>query len=436
MFEFKERERMSATIASASEPTSPLQIPDFRLYWLARFAAVMATMAMVVIIGYQVYDVARSDYGMSVRDAAFQLGLVGLVQFIPLALLTPLAGWVADRVERRTVARFANSIDILVALALGWFTYSDALTLPLLFALAALHGVARVFVGPAMSAIAPNIVPPPLLPRAIAMSSIAWQSASVIGPAIGGLLFAADAALPYWTSAALLLFASVTLCFIRPVHPPASAQRRHPLREMADGLAYTWRERFLLGAITLDLFAVLLAGATAMLPVFARDILMVGPEGLGFLRAAPAIGAAAVALWLAWRPLARNVGVKMLWAVVVFGLATIGFGLSTSFPLSLAFLVLLGAADMLSVFVRSSLVQLNTPDAMRGRVSAVSGLAISASNELGEMQSGIAAALLGPVGAVVFGGAGAIGVTALWAWWFPELRRAKTFEPQFRNDAP
>jgi len=422
--------------ALPSEPTSPLQIPDFRLYWMARFAAVMATMAMVVIIGYQVYDVARSDYGMSVRDASFQLGLVGLFQFVPLALLTPLAGWVADRIERRTVACCANAIDILVALALGWFTFNDALTLPLLFALAAMHGTARVFVGPAMSAIAPNIVPPALLPRAIAMSSIAWQSASVIGPAIGGFLFAANGALPYWTSAALLLLAIVTLSFVRPVYPPPAEARRHPLREMADGLSYTWRERFLLGAITLDLFAVLLAGATAMLPVYARDILQVGPEGLGFLRAAPALGASVVALWLSIRPLKTNVGVKMLWAVVVFGLATIGFGLSTSFYLSLTLLVVLGAADMLSVFVRSSLVQLNTPDAMRGRVSAVSGLAISASNELGEMQSGIAAAFLGPVGAVVFGGAGAIGVTALWAWLFPELRRARTFEPQFRNDTP
>lgn len=426
----------SAEANGTTGPTSPLQIPDFRLYWLARFAAVMATMAMVVVIGYQVYDVARTDYVMSVRDASFQLGLLGLFQFVPLAVLTPLAGWVADRVERRTVAGFANSIDMLVALALGWFTYSDALNLPLLFLLAALHGVARVFVGPAMSAIAPNIVPPALLPRAIAMSSIAWQSASVIGPAIGGFLFAADGALPYWSSAALLLFATVTLSFVRPVHPPPADARRHPLREMADGLSFTWRERFLLGAITLDLFAVLLAGATAMLPVFARDILMVGPEGLGFLRAAPALGASVVALWLAWRPLKNNVGIKMLWAVVVFGLATIGFGVSTSFYLSLAMLVLLGASDMLSVFVRSSLVQLNTPDAMRGRVSAVSGLAISASNELGEMQSGIAAALLGPVGAVVFGGAGAIGVTALWAWLFPELRRARTFEPQFRSENP
>lgn len=422
--------------AAQAKPPSPLSYADFRLYWLARFAAVCATMAMVVIIGYQVYDIARTDYGMTVREASLQLGFVGLVQFIPLALLTPVAGWVADRVERRTVARFANGLDMLVALAIGWFTANDQLNLPLLFALAAMHGVARVFVGPSMSAIAPNIVPPAVLPQAIAMSSIAWQSGSVIGPAVGGFLYAADGALTYWVSAALLGFASVALSFVRPVHPPEVTQRRHPLREMADGLAFTWRERFLLGAITLDLFAVLLGSAVAMLPVFARDILFVGTEGLGQLRAAPALGAAVVALWFAFRPMHHNVGVKMLWAVVVFGLGTIGFGLSTNFILSLGLLVLMGAADMLSVYVRSSLVQLNTPDSMRGRVSSVSGLAISASNELGEMRCGALAAFIGPVSAVVAGGAAAIAVTGLWAYWFPELRRARTFEPQFRNADP
>jgi MFS family permease len=284
-----------------------------------------------------------------------------------------------------------------------------------------------------MSAIVPNIVPASVLPRAIAMNSIAWQTGSVIGPAAGGLLYAADAPLPYWASAALLLLATTALSFVAPVRPPAIKGNAHPFRQMADGLSYTWNERFLLGAITLDLFAVLLAGATALLPVFARDILHVGPEGLGWLRAAPAIGAAALALWFAFRPLRYNVGIKMLWAVVVFGLATIGFGLSRDFLLSMGLLVVLGAADMLSVYVRSSLVQLNTPDDMRGRVGAVSNLAISSSNELGELQSGVAAALLGPVGAVVFGGAGAILVTALWARLFPELKNARTFEPQYRN---
>lgn len=417
----------------AAKVPSPLSFPDYRYFWAARFTAVMATMAMVVVIGYQLYDTARTDYGMSIREASFQLGLLGLVQFVPLAILTPVAGWVADRFERRKVAIFANMIDLVIAVLLGWFTWTDALTLPLLFALAALHGVARVFVGPAMSAIAPNIVPPAVLPRAIAMSSIAWQSASVIGPAAGGLIYAAHPAAVYVFAAVLLALSAFTISRVRPVLPPPTEVRRHPLREMADGLQFTWRERFLFGTITLDLFAVILSGATALLPVFARDILQTGSEGLGFLRAAPAVGAAVVALGLAFRPIERNVGVKMLWAVAAFGAGTVAFGLSTNFFLSLGLLVLMGAADMFSVFVRGTLIQLNTPDHMRGRVSAVSGLAISASNELGEMRAGTMAAAIGPISAVIFGGVAAIGVTALWAWLFPELRRARTFEPQFRQ---
>jgi MFS family permease len=425
-----------------SSAPHPITIPDFRLYWLARFMAVMSTMAMVVIIAYQTYDIARSNYGMSIKEASFQLGLLGLFQFVPLALLTPVAGWAADKWERRTVARFANSIDMLIALALGWLTMSDALNLPLLFLLAAMHGVARVFVGPSMTAIVPNIVPAESLPKAIALSSIAWQSASVIGPAAGGLLYESDTALPYWCAAALMFLASLSVSFIRPVYPPPMEGKRHPIKQMAEGLRYTWRERFLLGAITLDLFAVLLAGATALMPVYARDILHVGADGLGQMRAAPAFGAATVALFLAFRPLKNNVGVKMLLAVVIFGIATIAFGLShkigeftavDAMLVALTALIGLGAADMLSVYVRSSLVQLNTPDSMRGRVSAVSGLAISASNELGELQSGFAAALLGPVGAVVIGGAAAIMVSGIWAWLFPELKNARTFEPQFRE---
>ncbi|WP_228765520.1 MFS transporter [Sphingopyxis solisilvae] len=418
---------------AASKAPSPLSFPDFRYFWIARFTAVMATIAMVVVIGYQLYDTARTDYGMSIREASFQLGLLGLFQFVPLAILTPVAGWAADRFERRSVAIFSNLIDLLIAAALGWFTWTDALTLPLLFGLAALHGVARVFSGPAMSAIAPNIVPPAVLPRAIAMSSIAWQSASVIGPAAGGLIYAAHPAAVYVFAAALLALSAFTLSRVRRVQPPPAEVRRHPLREMVDGLQFVWTERFLLGTITLDLFAVLLAGATAMFPVFARDILDAGPEGAGLMRAAVAFGSVAVAVGLAIRPIERNVGVKMLWAVAVFGATTVAFGYSTSLLLSLALLVVMGAADMFSVFVRGTLIQLNTPDHMRGRVSAASGLAISASNELGEMRAGAMAAALGPVGAVVIGGAGAIGVTALWAWLFPELRRARTFEPQFRQ---
>ncbi len=404
----------SSSIDGPSKPPSPLSFADYRYYWFARFTAVMATIAMVVVIGYQLYDTARSSYGMSIKEASFQLGLLGLVQFIPLAVLTPVA-----------------VIDLTIAATLGWFTWTEGLTLPLLITLAALHGVARVFSGPAMSAIAPNIVPPAVLPRAIAMSSIAWQSASVVGPAAGGLIYAVHPTSVYIFAAALLVLSAFTVSRVRPVLPPPAEVRRHPLREMVDGLQFVWTERFLLGTITLDLFAVILSGATAMLPVYARDILHTGSEGLGFLRAAPAVGAAIIALGLAWRPIERNVGVKMLWAVAAFGAGTVAFGLSTNFLLSLALLVVMGAADMFSVFVRGTLIQLNTPDHMRGRVSAASGLAISASNELGEMRAGAMAAVLGPVSAVVVGGVAAIGVTALWARIFPELRHARTFEARF-----
>lgn len=424
-------------------PTSPLQIRDFRLLWLARFCSVLATTGMVVIIGYQLYDVARSDYGMSITQAAFQLGLLGLVQFIPLFVLTPLAGVAADRFDRRRVGGIAVAIDCCIALSLALAAHADAVTLPLLYLLAALHGAARVFVSPAISSIVPNVVPADLMPRAIAMSSIAWQIGSVAGPAIAGLLFALRPDGPYWTSAGLLIVALLSVSSIRRLPLHAANRDVHPIRQIVDGFRYVWNERFLLGCVTLDLFAVLMGGATALLPVFARDILHVGPEGLGIMRGAPAVGAAIVAFWLSWRPLAHNVGVKMLGGVAGYGLATIGFGTAhyvpvpgLAFPLSLAFLALLGAADMVSVYVRSSLVQLNTPDDVRGRVSAISGLAISASNELGEMQSGVAAALLGATGAVVFGGTGAIIVTIIWAFAFPELKNARTFAPQYRQKEP
>lgn len=387
---------------------------------------------MVVVIGAQVYQLARRTYGMSEGEAAFMLGLLGLVQFIPFLLLTPVAGVLADRMDRRYLGAMATSIDLLIGLVLAAANTWDFISLPLLFVLAACYGSARVFIGPAISAITPNVVPAELLPKAVATSSIAWQSAAVIGPAAGGFLLASDPSLPYWYASGMLALGVITLLAIRH-RAPAAAAPDHPIKLMTEGARFVWHERFLLGCVTLDLFAVLLGGATAMLPAFAYDVLHVGDEGLGLLRAAPAVGSMLVALWLGLRPLSRNVGAKMLWAVAVFGLATLVFGLSKSFPLSLAMLALLGAADGISVFVRNTLIQLNTPDEMRGRVSSISGLAISASNELGEMQSGLVAAILGPVGAVALGGAGAIVITAIWAVIFPELIRAKTFAPQYRH---
>lgn len=418
-----------------TEATSPLQIADFRQFWFSRFIAVFSTVSMVVLIGYQTYDIARSDYGMDTGTAAFMLGMLGVAQFVPLLLFTPIAGWAADRFDRRWVAANAQFVDAGVAATLALFTWNDALNLPILFSLAAGHGAVRVFLMPAQNAIAPNIVPPRLLPKAIALSSIAFTMGAVMGPAAGGFLFEVNPALPHAISAVLIVISALMIVTIRPVKAKQSAQRVHPLRQMVDGANFLWHQRFLLGCISLDLFAVLLGGATAMLPVFARDILHVGSEGLGLMRGAPALGAGIVALTFSFKPLAYNVGVKMLWGVVIFGMATIGFALSRDFGLSLFFLAILGGADMVSVFIRNSLVQLNTPDEMRGRVSSISGLAISASNELGEMQSGLAAALLGATGAVVFGGVGAIVITGIWAVFFPEIRRARTFSTKYLDDS-
>jgi MFS family permease len=416
-------------------PRSPLQISDYRWFWLARFATVMATSGMVVVLGYQLYDIARGGYGMSIAQSAFQLGLLGLAQFAPFIVLTPLAGIVADRIDRRRIAASAMAADLLIALALGLATMWHALGLPLLFGLAVAHGTARVFLSPALSSITPNIVPTDMLPKAIALGSIAWQAGSIAGPALAGLIFARYPPLAYGLAAALIGVGLVAILRVRRVPPPPLDRNVHPLRQMAEGYHYIRGHRFLLGCVTLDLFAVLLGGATALLPVYARDILFVGgapvgPHGLGLMRAAPALGAALVAMLLTRWPLARDVGAKMLWSVAVYGAATLAFGLSRNFAWSLLLLVVLGAADMVSVYVRSSLVQLSTPDDKRGRVSAISGLAISASNELGEMESGMAAALLGATGAVVMGGAGAILLTLAWAIWFPEIRRARTFTPQ------
>ncbi len=417
-----------------SEPTSPLQIADYRYYWVSRFLSVIATIGMVVIIGYQLYDVAREHYHMTIGQAAFQLGLLGLAQFIPLFLLTPVAGLVADRFDRRYVAALSTLVDMSIALTLAVATYSGVRSLPLIFFLAACHGTARVFVGPALSAIAPNIVPTNLIPRAIAMSSFAWQSGVVVGPAIFGFLYAGHASLPYWIATGLLAVSMVSILRVKPLPQRSGSDRQaHPIRQIVSGFQFVWNDRFLLGCISLDLFAVLLGGVTALLPIFARDILGVGAMGLGWMRAAPAVGAVIVAAWLSFRPIHQNVGVKMLWAVGIYGLMTAAFALSRDFMLSLLFLALLGAADMVSVFVRSSLIQLNTPDQVRGRVSAISGLFVSASNELGEMRSGVAAALIGVTGAVAFGGVGAIIVTIAWALLFPEIRNARTFAPQYRQ---
>lgn len=411
------------------KPAHPFAFRDFRAYFVARLTATLAQMAMVIVIGWQVYDLSRSQLGMTTKEAALQLGLIGVAQFLPLLLLTPVVGWVADKIDRRWIARASVALEACCAIALGWLSWTDMIGLPALFAVAALLGVARAFASPALQALAPNLIPLASLPAAIAMSSLAWQSGSVFGPAMGGYLYAGHHALPYAVCAGLFTTAFVALTTIRPIRRSTITGDARPWQQMLDGLRYVRRNRLVFGAISLDLFAVLLGGATAMLPVYARDILHVGAEGLGHLRAAPALGAVFVALWFAWRPLRQDVGTKLLIGVAVFGAATVAFGISRDMTFSIAMLVLLGAADMLSVYVRQSLIQIYTPDDMRGRVGAVSTLFVSGSNELGEAESGFLAALIGPVAAVVAGGIGAILVAGLWARWFPELRAARTFAP-------
>jgi MFS family permease len=372
---------------------------------------------------------------MSAPAAAAQLGLIGLIQFLALLVMTPVSGLAADRFNRRHISMLSLCSQLVAALILTVSSYEGWISLPLIFALAAQLGVTRAFQGPAMGSITANIVPPQLLPRAFALSSIAWQSGSIIGPAVVGYAYAIQPHYAYGASAMLFLVSLTCMFLMGPVRQAEPDRTRHPLRQIVDGLAYVKRNRLVQATITLDLFAVLLAGTTALLPVYARDILHVGSKGLGHLAAAPGIGAAIMAFYFSFVPMTRNVGVKMLISVVIFGAATIAFG-ATAFmptliqmPVALAAMATWGAADMVSVFVRQSLVQLHTPDEMRGRVGAVSQLTISASNELGEAESGFVAALIGPVTAVILGGIGAILITLLWARLYPELRLARSFDP-------
>lgn len=413
---------------STAKPPHPLAINDFRAYLTARLAMTLGQYAMMLVIGWQTYNYARND-GLSIPEAAGQLALIGLLQFIPLFLLTPFSGLAADRFDRRRLAQATLLLQLGCAATLALVTWQGTISIAWLFGVAVVLGVVRAFNGPAMSALAPNLVPKAILPNAIALSSIAWQVGMIAGPALGGYLYAIVPALPYMVAALLFTLAIVAMSFIRPVARSPQTGPQHPIAQVVEGLQYVTRNKMVLGAITLDLFAVFLAGANALLPVFARDILKVGETGLAQLAMAPAIGAALTAAWFSFRPLRSNVGPKMLWAVAVFGMATIGFALSKSMPLSLALLFVIGAADMFSVYIRSSLIQLHTPDEKRGRVSAVSLLTVSASNELGDAFSGGLAALILPIPALIVGGAGAIVTVGLWAVLFPVLRTTRTFDP-------
>lgn len=413
--------------------THPLQIPAFRAFLAVRLCTILGSAGMSIIIAWQAYNIARLT--MAPAQAAAQLGLIGLIQFVVLFLVTPFAGLASDNFKRTRIGMATLSLLLGCAGVLALASYEGWTSLPLIFAIAAVLGFARAFQGPALSSLAPNIVPKDMLPRAIAFSSMFWQAGTIVGPALAGYAYALEPYYAYMISGGLFLVSVFALVLVGNVPQAPPQKDRHPIRQVIDGLSYVRTNRLVFGAITLDLFAVLLAGTTALLPVYARDVLHIGSTGLGHLAAAPGIGAGLTALIFSFRPLRHNVGLKMLLSVGVFGLATIVFGLTAFLPASIAMPVALlamatwGSADMFSVFVRQSLIQLHTPDEMRGRVSSVSMMTISASNELGEAESGFLAALIGPVAAVILGGAGAIIVTAYWSRLFPELRRAKTFDP-------
>jgi len=398
---------------------------DYVVFWASRWLSSLGLQIQGVTMGWQVYAVSRRTLG--VGASVLNVSLIGLVTFAPLFLLALPAGETADRHDRRRVLMICYAGEIGAAAILVAASIMNAASVPLLLGVAVLFGAARSFHGPAVTALGPMLVPRELLPRAIAWNSLAWQFASIAGPAAGGVLIALSPSVAYGATLGLYLAAAAFLALIRrDTRPAPQAGSRSAL--VKEGLAYVWKNRVVFGAISLDLAAVILGGATALLPAFARDVLHVGPEGFGALRAGPSLGGAAVALVLATRPIRRGAGIIMFAGVAVFGAATVAFGLSKSLWVSVIALAVLGGADMLSVFVRQTLVQLMTPDAMRGRVAAVSGLFISASNELGEFESGVVARFLGPVGAAIFGGVGALIVTGLWAGWFPALRKADRLE--------
>jgi MFS family permease len=409
-------------MTTAAAKPNPFAYRDFSYFWAARFLMTLGVSAQSVALGWQVYAVARLT--RTIEASAFLVGMIGLAQFLPLFALTFIAGAVADHADRKKIVAVSLAVEVVATLALAALALTPTTPLLAIFALAAVMGAARAFQSPAMGSMAPMLVPGKVLPRAIATSSLAWQSGSVVGPWLGGALCALSPAYAYAVSG-LLFVASLTSVFaIRADTQPKQTLHTSRLALVREGVVYVWTNKIVLGAISLDLFAVLLGGATALLPVYARDVLKVGETGFGLLRSAPAIGAGLMALYLARHPIRRHAGLWMFAGVAVYGLGTVVFSVSTVMWLSMFSLVLLGAADMISVFVRQTLVQIVTPDPMRGRVSAVSGLFIGASNELGEFESGVAAGLFGPVVAALAGGVGALIVTGLWARLFPALRQA------------
>jgi MFS family permease len=403
------------------DPYAALRYRDFRLVVAGRFVATLGEMMVSVAIGWELYQRTNS---------ALALGFVGLTLMIPVLLFSLPAGHLADHYNRQRIVVAAQTLLLFASLSLAALSWTQG-ALPLVYGALFLIGVGSAFSSPAASTLIPQTVPPETFEKATTWSSSSWQLAAVIGPALGGAVIAltGGATLVYLLDAcgSVIYIALILLIRARPATPPA--KRETTVRSLAEGLRFLKSSQVLLAAITLDMFAVLLGGATTLLPIFAKDILHVGPVGLGWLRAAPSVGAALMALTLTHTPPFKRAGRTLLWAVIVFGLATIVFGLSRNFYLSLVALLILGAADNISVVIRHSLLLLRTPDAMRGRIAAVNGIFISASNELGGFESGLVAWLFTPVVSVVLGGVGTILVVLAVAYFAPEMRRLGALAP-------
>ena len=389
--------------------------PAFSRYWTARFCSTFAVQIVSVAVGWQIYDLTRNP---------MDLGIIGLVQFLPLLLLVLVTGSVADRFGRRRVMGIAVLLETICAAAILYFSIRGLTSpLPIFVALTGM-GIARAFFGPASQSLVVNLVPLDVFANAISWNASAWQVSSIVGPVAGGLLYGLNPDIAYSVVVIMLLLAFILITRI-PAPEKRSTVSKITFSSVFEGLRYIRKEKVVLGAISLDLFAVLLGGAVALLPVYARDILELGPWGLGFLRAAPGVGAITMAAYLATYPIRDHAGRILLVFVALFGFFTAVFGLSTITWVSIIALALIGAADMVSVVIRETLLQLWTPDEVRGRVNAVNMVFLGASNELGEFRAGFMAAWIGVVPAVVFGGVGAVATAAIWAWLFPQLRDAR-----------
>ena len=414
------------TSALPSSARDLLKQRDYRFFWASRWMGSVGTQIQSVAMGWQVYELSRQAH-LSVGYASFNVSLIGLITFAPLFFLALPAGVAADHYDRKRLMALCYVGELIAASILVAAELFHFASVRLLLSVALVFGTSRSFYSPALSALGPMLVPRELLPRAIAWNSLAGQFASIFGPMIAGALVAVSPIWAFTVPFALYAAALLSITRVRRVtRPVASGASR--LAMMREGLAYVWTNKVVFGAISLDLAAVILAGAAALLPAFARDVLNVGPQGFGEFRSAIAVGSAGTALLLSARPIRSQAGLKMFVGVAIFCAANVVFGLSRSFWLSIVTLAVMGAADQMSVFVRQTLVQLKSPDEMRGRVGAVSSLFISASNELGEFRGGLVARFLGPVSAVVYGGVAGLVVTGVWAKLFPALRTADRLE--------